>query len=156
MPVKRVAALIATAALAGGGVVAVAPAVLGATTASAGSGTTTIHLNAHAQFSQNFDKTHLMSTDALTFRRLSKRGKSAGAASFTCRQGPKTDPSLICHAAFVLQGGVMLSSLTVDFAKNRVKGTITGGDGKFASARGTVAGQPTSATSSIITLSFTT
>jgi hypothetical protein len=145
---NRAAAVIGTLALA----TAVAGTWIG--TADAAGTTTTLHLNATLDTGKHLDKTHLVSTGTLTFRELSRRGKPAGVISFTCHN-TSTTGVLLCRGAYVLRRGILLARSTVNFNNGTLNGTITGGDGAYGGARGTVTGQSESSGVTIINLHFT-
>jgi hypothetical protein len=104
--------------------------------AHASSTTTKLHFTETLSPSEKLGSGHFDIVGSLTNRKVASSGKPAGYVSYACTL--VTASVYRCNAAFTLAGGILLSHETLNFAKSKVTGTITGGDGKFSGARGTV------------------
>lgn len=59
-----------------------------------------------------------------------------------------------CHVAFAQKGGLLYAKFALTDTTGVLKGTVTGGTGRFADARGTLAGQASSQKAVAITLHY--
>ena len=135
MPSRAVAVL---------GSLAIATAVTGAGIGIAGAtGATTskhFHLSAKLGPPEKLSKNHYAIVGTVTSRKLATRGNPMGYLTESCLQ---VTPGAVyrCKLAFTLSGGIVLANETMNFQKATMTGTVTGGDGIYKGARGTVTQQ---------------
>lgn len=126
------------------GSLAVATALTGISVGVAGAtGSTTskhLHLSAKLGPPEKLSKNHYAIAGTLTSRKLATRGNRMGYLTEYCLQ---VTPGALyrCKLAFTMSGGIVLASETMNFQKASMSGTVTGGDGIYKGARGTVTQQ---------------
>jgi hypothetical protein len=138
-------------ALVTGGVATVVAATAAAMPALAASGTKTVieHFDAKSSSSAlMLSKADYVLTDSDV-----RSGKTIGRDVLSCTDtGTGTSH---CHVAFAQKGGFLYAKFALTDKTGALKGTITGGTGSFAHARGTLAGQAVSKKDVTITLHYT-
>lgn len=70
---------------------------------------------------------------------LLRSGHDAGRGIATCV--PASSAAFSCKNAYALAGGVLIFRDTVNVGNGTLKGTVTGGSGAFAGARGSITGK---------------
>jgi hypothetical protein len=139
-----------TTALVTGGIAAtvVAATAAGVPALAAGSAkTVTQHFHAKSSSSVlAFSRTAYVSTDNDV-----KSGKTIGRDVLSCTDTAGTSR---CHVAFAQNGGFLYAKFSLADTTGVLKGTVTGGTGAFAHAKGTLAGQAMSQKDVTITLHY--
>jgi hypothetical protein len=140
-------------ALVTGGVVATVLAATAAMPALAASGAKTVTQNFDAKSSSSpllFGTSSFVSTDNDV-----TSGKTIGRDVLSCtNSGSETSGSSHCRVAFAQKGGILYAKFTLEDTTGGLKGTVTGGTGSFAHAKGTLAGQAMSRKDVTITLRY--
>lgn len=124
----------------GAAVVIAAGSLVAATSASAGSSSHTLHLKAKVLKTVETSKSTSVETDVLR-----KAGKTVGFETQSCNFGGTSDA---CAVTFALKNGTLIGATTSPISQSssvKYKGKITGGRGKYAGDKGTIAVSATGA-----------
>jgi hypothetical protein len=111
----------------------------------------TINMISQIDGQAKLDSIHQLVNDALS---RPGNGRLLGTAAFSCAGVRGSSPQEICNGALAFRSGAMLVQEDLDVKTATISGTVIGGSGSYAGARGYLTGQEKGGGKSALTVSY--
>jgi hypothetical protein len=116
----------------------------------------TKHYDARTVSLFKIDKLDTITNTNLKSRHLASAGKIKGAVVFTCHRPSSTATAEYCKGAIALKQGMLFATAKLPFSTAELSGRITGGNGRYKGAHGSITAVGSTRHHSIITITYKT